>query len=265
MDNQTGLAILSSVLGSVSIQSQIFSPEMDVGMGVGKGFIGVDKLHQLTCKAVVGGSSLAVGAVACSASVPTGTVILPPSLLDEQYHYDFTNVSDIGVKFYRGGSIYNRPCGWQRYAFKLDGKYSDDIWLKGRSRRADQYSSAEDEWPVSYHGTSLNNGLNIAEEGFDLSKGKRFLHGHGIYSTPDINVAMQYAVKTGEIGRNRKKYKVIIQNRVNPENLLKVDKAVTGVGEYWISPDGDDIRPYGFCVKEIPDGNQSIISNCLLS
>jgi hypothetical protein len=26
---------------------------------------------------------------------------------------------------------------------------------------------------------------------------------------------------------------------------------VTKVGEYWISPTNEDIRPYGFCVKEI--------------
>ncbi len=74
---------------------------------------------------------------------------LSPALLDEQFHYDYTNISDNEVKFCRGGSIYIRPCGWQRYALKVKGKYLDDIWLEGRTPRADQFSSAEDEWPTT--------------------------------------------------------------------------------------------------------------------
>jgi hypothetical protein len=169
-------------------------------------------------------------------------------LLDEPYHYDFTNISDKGVKFFRGGSTYIRPCGWQRYAIKVKGEYADDIWLEGKTPRADQYSSAEDEWPVSYHGTSYHNGLSIASEGFKLSKGTRFKHGKGIYSTPEIEVAAQYAE---EATVNGKTYKLVVQNRVNPKTVKKVGKDVTKVGEYWISPTNEDIRPYGFCVKEI--------------
>jgi hypothetical protein len=166
---------------------------------------------------------------------------LPPSLLDEQFHYNFTKISDRGVKFCRGGLIYIRPCGWQRYAIKVKGKFPDDIWLQGKTPRADQFSSAEDEWPVSYHGTSLNNGLSIAEEG------KRLNYGEGIYSTPDIEVACKYAVA---IPMNGKTCKVIMQNRVNPKNVKIVSKAATGVGEYWISPSDDDVRAYGICIKE---------------
>ncbi|XP_046439667.1 uncharacterized protein LOC124190843 [Daphnia pulex] len=174
-------------------------------------------------------------------------IVLRPSLLDTPYHYDFTNISDNGVKFCRGGSIYIRPCGWQRYALKVKGKFPDDIWLQGKTSRADQYSSAEDEWPVSYHGTSYHNGLSIAEEGYKLSKGERFLYGKGIYSTPDIGVASLYAVEANVDG---KIYKFVVQNRVNPRNLKKVGKDVTKIGEYWISPNDEDIRQYGFCIKE---------------
>jgi hypothetical protein len=177
-----------------------------------------------------------------------GGLVLPPSLLDEPYHYDFTNISDKGVKFFRGGSTYIRPCGWQRYAIKVKGEYADDIWLEGKTPRADQYSSAEDEWAVSYHGTTYHNGLSIASEGFKLSKGTRFKHGKGIYSTPEIEVAAQYAE---EATVNGKTYKLVVQNRVNPKTVKKVGKDVTKVGEYWISPTNEDIRPYGFCVKEI--------------
>jgi hypothetical protein len=182
-----------------------------------------------------------------------GELVLPASLLDETFHKDFTNISDNGVKFCRGGSIYIRPCGWQRYALKVKGKYPDDIWLNGKTPRDDQFSSAEEEWTVSYHGTSYHNGLSIAEEGFKLSQGTRFLYGKGIYSTPDIEVASLYAE---EATVNGKIYKVVMQNRVNPKNVKKVGKDVTDVGEYWISPNDDDIRPYGFCVREI-DGDSS--------
>ncbi|EXX74887.1 hypothetical protein GLOIN_2v1884768 [Rhizophagus irregularis DAOM 181602=DAOM 197198] len=50
------------------------------------------------------------------------------------------------------------------------------------------------------------------------SNRKRFLFGNGIYSTPDIDVA--------------------------------ISKEETGIGEYWISPDGADFRPYGICIKK---------------
>jgi hypothetical protein len=173
---------------------------------------------------------------------------LKPGILDNKLHYDFTNISDNGRTFFRGGSIYNRPCGWKRYALNVKGKFSNNIWLEGKSRRSDIYSSAEGEWAVSYHGTPLNNGLSIGEEGYKLSKGERNLYGDGIYSTPDIEVASLYAAEANVDGKT---YKFVVQNRVNPETIIKVDKAVTGVGEYWISPNEDDIRPYGFCVKQI--------------
>jgi hypothetical protein len=146
---------------------------------------------------------------------------LPPSLLDEPFHYNFIKISDNGVKFCRGESIYIRPCGWQRYALKVKGKYPDDIWLEGETPRADKYSSAEGEWAVSYHGTSYQNGLSIAEEGFKLSKGERFLYGKGIYSSPDIEVASLYAAEANVDGKT---YKVVIQNRVNPKTVKKLTK-----------------------------------------
>jgi hypothetical protein len=230
MDNPTGLSFLSAVLNdmsytnqiSLSSQNQLNTPD-------------VRELHKYLIAAITSSNS-------------TKKITLPASLLDEPYHYDFTNISDKGVKFCRGGSIYIRPCGWQRYAIKVKGKYTDDIWLEGKYRRSDKNSSAEGEWAVSYQGTSLNNGLSIADEGYKLSKGERFLYGKGIYSTPDIEIASLYAIT---VNANGKTYKFVLQNRVNPTNLKKVDKDVTKVGEYWISPTDEDIRPYGFCVKEI--------------
>lgn len=176
-----------------------------------------------------------------------GIQLSPTVLLDERFHFDFTSITD-QTSYNRGGFIYIRPCGWKRYALKVNGKYNDDIWLLGKSRRLNQYSSAEEEWPVSYHGTSYNNGLSIAEEGYRLSKCKRFKHGFGIYSTPDINVAFKYAETRKQ--SDGKTYKVVIQNRTNPKTLVKIDATESGFGEYWISPSEEDIRPYGFCTRE---------------
>ncbi|CAF1594136.1 unnamed protein product, partial [Didymodactylos carnosus] len=64
----------------------------------------------------------------------------------------------------------------------------------------------------------------IAEEGFRLSEGKRFLHGKGIYSTPDIEIAKKYASK---FTYENETYLCIVQNRVNPKHLQVFDKAKT--------------------------------------
>ena len=237
MDNQSGMNILSSALGNLNIPNRVLLPHQDQSNGIDA----VD-LHKMFLSPSIKAQQ--------ASQQSTRTVMLSTASLDGKYHYDFTNISDNGVTFYRGGMIYNRPCGWKRYAYNLKGKYPDDIWLNGKNPRKDMYSSAEDEWPVSYHGTCLHNGLSIEEEGYKLCKGKRNLYGNGIYSTPDINVALLYADTTEEKGQNQKKFKVILQNRVNPKTLQKVSKAENDVGEYWISPNEDDVRAYGFCVKE---------------
>ncbi|KAJ8335263.1 hypothetical protein SKAU_G00409020 [Synaphobranchus kaupii] len=65
---------------------------------------------------------------------------------DPLYDYDFTHITDGAAAFNRGGERYSRPCGWNRIALKVLGKYKDgDGWL-GMGASA---------WPVSYHGTSI--------------------------------------------------------------------------------------------------------------
>ncbi|KAN0072234.1 ubiquitin-like protein [Elaphomyces granulatus] len=163
----------------------------------------------------------------------------PPMFLDAKflnpaYDYDFTHIRDYGVSFSRGGHGYRRPCGWQRYALKVNGKFDSNTWLGS--------SNAPGEWPVSYHGTAYHNCLSIADEGFKLAKGVRFLFGRGIYSTPNIVTAEMYAQTFSS--KDGKRYKVVIQNRVNPANLIKF-------GDYWVSPRDEDLRPYGLCLKEM--------------
>ncbi|CAB5373470.1 unnamed protein product [Rhizophagus irregularis] len=86
--------------------------------------------------------------------------------------------------------------------------------------------------------------LNVRKFGNNNTcKGKRFLFGKGIYSSPDIGIAEGYA---GEFDHNNVKYMVIFQNRVNPAGFQRHlnDK-------YWVTPKDEDIRPYGLCLKRI--------------
>ena len=83
--------------------------------------------------------------------------------------------------------------------------------------------------------------MSIADEGFKLSKGVRFAYGRGIYSTPNVETAELYAKEfKSSDGVN---YKFVIQNRVNPAQLNKF-------GDYWVSPNDEDLRPYGLCIKK---------------
>ena len=100
-----------------------------------------------------------------------------------------------------------------------DSQYEDNQWL-GVGREGGEHTSAEGEWPVSYHGTGLHAGMDIAAHGFDLSKSKLGVYGNGVYSTPDIEVAALYAKSFTSKGKT---YKVVVQNRVNPANLKTVD------------------------------------------
>jgi len=157
---------------------------------------------------------------------------LPSDFLAPSFNFDFTNIDDNGVSFTRGKHEYRRPCGWHRIALKVDNKFDSNIWLGS--------SGVDGEWPVSYHGTAFHNSMSIAQEGFKLSKGKRFAYGYGIYSTPNIETAELYATEFYSGGG---RYKVIVQNRVNPGNLSKF-------GDYWVSPADGDLRPYGICIKK---------------
>ncbi|GBB87479.1 hypothetical protein RclHR1_13970002 [Rhizophagus clarus] len=178
---------------------------------------------------------------------PTTALFIHPNMLAPSYDYDFTQIDDKGMTFMRGDFEYKRPCGWKRIALNVLDRYENNIWLGANAGRLSITSSAQNEWPVSYHGTARNNCKSIAEDGFLLCKGKRFAFGHGIYTTPDIDVAYLYATNFTHEGSN---YKIVFQNRVNPNTLVRVSKEETGVGEYWISPNDKDVRPYGICIRK---------------
>lgn len=82
------------------------------------------------------------------------------------------------------------------------------------------------------------------------------MYGRGIYSTPQLSVAESYAK---EFTSKNRKYKVIVQNRINPQYRQKHND-----DSYWLVsiPDGTSgpeeqlmversIRPYGLLVKAV--------------
>ncbi|CAB4492007.1 unnamed protein product [Rhizophagus irregularis] len=161
--------------------------------------------------------------------------VINDDFISPQYNFDFTNLRDDGVVYTRGKELYKRPYGWRRIALNIN-KYGDNEWLGSAG-------NSSSEWPVTYHGTKKEFANNIAEKGFLLSECKRFAYGRGIYSTPEVDIAEEYAT---EFTHENVDYKVVFQNRVNPEGLLKVNS-----NTYWITPEEENIRPYGLCIKEV--------------
>ena len=167
---------------------------------------------------------------------------IPDSAYDPKYDYDFTNYKGDDTRCVRGNYPYTRPAGWNRKAVSVIKKYEDDVWL-GEGGWRDE--SSRGEWPVSYHGTNINNVPNIVEGGYDTSKCKREAYGRGIYSTPDIKVAEGYATKFTYKGET---LQCILQNRVNLKET-KVHETPRGI--YFVTPDVNYIRPYGVCLRKI--------------
>ncbi|CAM4844016.1 unnamed protein product, partial [Rotaria magnacalcarata] len=93
-----------------------------------------------------------------------------------------------------------------------------------------------------------NESCVISKDDFNLTRGKRFQFGQGIYTAPDINVAEKYA---RQFSYQNERYLVVSQNRVNPATLIKISADQTGVMEYWINPSDQDVRPYGVCIRKI--------------
>ncbi|XP_071368170.1 uncharacterized protein [Centroberyx affinis] len=180
-------------------------------------------------------------------------------LFDPRYDFDFTSLTK-SVDCVRGDESYQRPLGWYRMALKVKDKYPDgNTWLGPDGWRS---SSAPGEWPVSYHGTSLDGAKGIITSHYKA--GSRAAHGRGIYSTPKLDKAEKLYAKTFKSKTNGKTYKVIMQNRINPCQREKP------IEDTWLIPvarglsDGEEreiveesIRPYGILIKEVQDPEES--------
>jgi len=170
-------------------------------------------------------------------------------MLDDDYlapKYDFVYPShkNKNENYMRGDKEFKRPYGWVKKAIKVLGKYSDDEWL-GVSGPVSREASVYGEWPVSYHGTTKGFAINIARNGYDIRKGRRFEYGRGFYSTPSPEIAEAYAHRFKFNGRY---YKMLLMNRVNMETTREI-KVQEGL--YFLTPNTQDIRPYAFLFKKV--------------
>ncbi|KAK2842723.1 hypothetical protein Q5P01_012923 [Channa striata] len=203
---------------------------------------------------VLQGHCQAAGFAAAVQDTPTGKIFVidENEFFASQYDYDFTNLRDTET-YRRGGEVYERPCGWFRFGLKVLDKYDGNTWL-GTSYRSTQ--SVPGEWPVSYHGTSKQGAEGII--GGHYKPGSGQVYGRGIYSTPFMVDAIQYA-KSFTSNTTGKRYKVILQNRINPQYREKHLQ-----DRYWLipipagtSPSQEQvmvdrsIRPYGLLLKEL--------------
>lgn len=140
-------------------------------------------------------------------------------------------------------------------------KYDDgDSWL----------GTGTNAWPVSYHGHIMDGSLGIIlTHGGSPSDEPRFAEaaaaslvtgetrGRGVYSTPNITVAENYC-KVFKSRVDGKTYKVILQNRIKPQNRKKCQRE--DVWLVYIPQNSTDIetraivqesiRPYGLLLKQ---------------
>ena len=176
---------------------------------------------------------------------PGEVYIFDESDLAPEFNFDFSTLSDDGTVYYRGPHQYRRPYGWKRYALKVSGKYENDNWLGEPGMRT---NTTPGEWSVSYHGTSQGGAQGISKEGYKTSMCVRSAFGDGIYSSPSIAVAEPYAK---DFPHNGASYKIVFQNRCNPNRIKVVPPSQTGASDdYWITEREEHTRPYGICFKQ---------------
>ncbi|UJR32610.1 hypothetical protein I4U23_020070 [Adineta vaga] len=115
----------------------------------------------------------------------------------------------------RGQHPYYCPVGWKRHSFYV----------------TDQFYEKFKGWCICYHGTKFSNGLSILLSG--LRPATAVNHGAGIYVTPSIIYAshpryseVKEIESTDEkiFVKNGKYVQFVLQCRVRPENIKKIDR-----------------------------------------
>lgn len=162
------------------------------------------------------------------------------TLFDPGYDYDFRNTNDGDQSFFRGGRRYHRPCGYERKALRVLGRFpGGDDWINR------QDSSG---WVNAYHGTLPINMPGISKDGLQVGgtngvpRRNGAFYGAGVYCSPYIQTAKGYAPTVQINGRN---FRIIFQCRVRPNSFTEHNS-----GRIWVVPNKDDIRPYSICIQE---------------
>ena len=161
----------------------------------------------------------------------------------------------------RGMEYYKPPKGWIGIGLRVFDKYENDRWIG--------MINVPGEWVVAYHGVG---GLlppkdvvgipgDIYRKGFRAGKRQNhkdcddYFHpgqkvGEGVYCTPYIHIAEQYA---GISEFKGKKYKTVVMVRVNPKARRHCFKCKESrLNQYWVvNGTTDEIRPYRILYKRI--------------
>ena len=182
------------------------------------------------------------------------SVKLSPGFFENKFNRDINDWETLNLK--RGGEKYFPPYGWKGLALKVLNKYDsgDNSWLGNEGK--------EGEWAIAYHGIGKGNEfkklINILL--YNLKKGPCQLYrsyenirddkmdevGKGVYLTPDINIAENYANKI-QLGERKTNFQFIIMCRVNP-NRIRQPKGFTN---NWVINDSYEfLRPYRLLIKE---------------
>jgi hypothetical protein len=185
----------------------------------------------------------------------------PEDLFDFQFNRDYREW-DGAKKEKRGGVNYAIPKGWKRFACRVKNKYGDDNkWLR--------LDGGEGEWAVAYHGTTSDALVPIIDGGLKAGSAQAYKTnkdartgakiGVGIYCTPSIKVAEEYAESRGG-GTKAEGHSVhfVLQCRVMPDAIRRCHDEDKNEEAYWVVNDATHIRPYGVLVKEAKgDGEDS--------
>ena len=157
----------------------------------------------------------------------------------------------------RGGKDYDPPIGWNGIGLKVTGKYDngDDKWIG--------MCNGPGEWCVAYHGVGRGQNSNnvkqvtgkICKTTFKPGGAQAFedepdanhpgkLVGKGVYCTPLINTADDYAGISNINGTN---YKTVLMVRVKPSAI----RFSASQNDYWVvNGTTDEIRPYRILYKK---------------
>ncbi|KAH7703557.1 hypothetical protein AAVH_29274 [Aphelenchoides avenae] len=160
-----------------------------------------------------------------------------------EFDVDLRGHQQYGALLASAGKSFYPPAGALKYGLSVRGRYNGgDAWMGP--------PNAAGSWAVAYHGTTRENAVNIIKYGFHLDKCRRISYGPGIYCTPDPNTAAgDYAVVfTDNVKTHGKRYRVVIEVRVDPSKLKSVVSTNLVKNEYWLVPDASGIRPFAVCV-----------------
>lgn len=162
----------------------------------------------------------------------------------------------------RGGMVYMRPVGWIRYGLKIKICYPDlKTWLTS--------DGSPNEWAVAYQGFKISPIRSLATRLIDktgklnpnlpISKQTKYAkhedinprslrHGEecnlGVICSPNPSEAEKY---TPEFIVDNKKYKMLLQCRVNPRRV----RIPRNTKDLFVINNPVNIRPYGILIKEL--------------